>query len=129
MKRRQVEEEMSHQRAASAGSPRPRATASNNTAAAAMTPAPARASTVPLYLLAPSTVVAMAAETTVPDARAPPDLRAVPPLAPREDAAAGGRTSRSELPPRGLHQPQQLGRAAYELVGRDAETTRAVGYG
>jgi len=129
MKRRQVEEEMSHQRAASAGSPRPRATASNNTAAAAMTPAPARASTVPLYLLAPSTVVAMAAEITVPDARAPPDLRAVPPLAPREDAAAGCRTSRSELPPRGLHQPQQLGRAAYELVGRDAETTRAVGYG
>jgi hypothetical protein len=128
MKQRQVEEEMSHQRAASASSPRPRATASNNTAAAATTPAPARASTVPLYLLAPSTVVAMAAETTVPDARAPPDLRAAPPLAPREDAAAGGRTSRSELQPRGLHQPQQLGRAAYELVGRD-ETTRTVGYG
>ena len=123
MKQRQVEEEM-----ASASSPRPRATASNNTAAAATTPAPARASTVPLYLLAPSTVVAMAAETTVPDARAPPDLRAVPPLAPREDAAAGGRTSRSELQPRGLHQPQQLGRAACELVGRD-DTTRTVGYG
>ena len=126
MKQRQVEEEMSHQRAAGSGSPRPRAIASQNTSAAATTPAPARAVTVPLYLLAPSMVVAMAAETTVPDARAPPDLRAVPPLAPREDAAAGGRTSRSELLPRGLHQPQQLGRAAFEILGR-GETTRTVG--
>ena len=117
---------MSHQRAAGSGSPRPRAIASQNTSAAATTPAPARAVTVPLYLLAPSMVVAMAAETTVPDARAPPDLRAVPPLAPREDAAAGGRTSRSELLPRGLHQPQQLGRAAFEILGR-GETTRTVG--